>query len=161
MNPEINAVMYPHSKNRNSFADGMEFQDFVVEQFNAWGLYIQLYSSKRYQFERGESVQRVEIKLDNRCVETGRLSIEVGERTSINKTWVQSGIYRSDNTCMYIQGNREILYLFDRKVLVRYHQQRENGLYQESPRDNPTVRKFYLPFALADLACIAKIVPGP
>ena len=90
MNPAVNAVMYPNSKNANSFADGMEFQDFVVEQFNAWGLYIQLHSSKRYQFERGESVQRVEIKLDNRCTETGRLSIEVGERTSINGPWVSS-----------------------------------------------------------------------
>jgi len=159
MNPAVNAVMYPNSKNANSFADGMEFQDFVVEQFNAWGLYIQLHSSKRYQFERGESVQRVEIKLDNRCTETGRLSIEVGERTSINGPWVSSGIYRNDNTCMYIQGNREVIYLFDRKVLVRYHQQREQGRWLESPRENPTVRKFYMPFDIADQACITKIVP--
>lgn len=159
MNPQINAIMYPHSKNGNSFADGMEFQDFVVEQFNKWGLYIQIHSSKKYQYERGESVQRVEIKLDRRCTETGRLSIEVGERTSLNNPWVRSGIYRNDNTCMYIQGNKERLYLFDRKVLARYHKIKLGQKYEESPRENPTVRKFYLPFDVADQIAITRILP--
>ena len=157
MNPEINLMMYPHSKNGNSFADGMEFQDFVVEQFNKWGLHIQLHASKRFQFERGESVQRIEIKLDNRCTETGRLSIEVGERTKVTSSWVASGIYRPDQTCMYIQGNYSLLYLFDRKVLQRYHQQKCEGRFEESPKETPTVRKFYLPFAVADQVAIAKI----
>jgi len=159
MNPAVNTVMYPNSKNRNSFANGLEYQDFVVEKFNLWGLYIQLYTSKRYQLDRGESVQRIEIKLDNRCTETGRLSIEVAERTALDRPWVWSGIYRSDNTCMYIQGNWEVIYLFDRRVLVQYHKQHELGQCQESPRENPTVRKFYLPLHIADQICIAVIVP--
>lgn len=158
MNEAVNAIMYPDSKNGNSFADGMQFQDFVVEQFNAWGLYIQLYTSKLYQYQRGESVQRVEIKLDRRCTETGRLSIEVGERTAIDRPWVASGIYRDDNTCMYIQGNHEVLYLFDKKFLIRLHQHRD-GKFEESPREKPTVRKFYLTLAHADKYCIARIQP--
>lgn len=158
MNPAVNAVLYPHSKNGNSFGDGLEFQDFVVEQFNKWGFYIQLHSSKLYQLTRGESVQRVEIKLDNRCTETGRLSIEVGERTALDRPWVSSGIYRNDNTSFYVQGNRERLYLFDRKVLIRVHQKMHAGRYEESPRERPTVRKFYLPFSVADVICIARIV---
>lgn len=159
MNPAVNEVMYPDSKNGNSFGDGLEFQDYVVEQFNKWGFYIQLHSSKLYQFTRGESVQRVEIKLDNRCTETRRLSIEVGERTALNRSWVSSGIYRDDNTAFYIQGNRRCIYLFDRKVLIRVHKKMHHGRYEESPRERPTVRKFYLPFGVADEICIAKIEP--
>lgn len=160
MNPTINAVMYPDSKNDNSFADGLEFQDFVVEQFNKWGFYIQLHASKRYQFERGESVQRAEIKLDRRCIETGRLSIEVGERTGTARPWVTSGIYREDSTAFYIQGCYEVLYMFDKRVLQRYHRIAMKSRYYESPRENPTVRKFYLPFGVADQNCIIKLVPG-
>lgn len=159
MTTEVNAALYPDSKNGNSFADGLEFQDFVVEQFNKWGFYIQLHSSKLYQLTRGESVQRVEIKLDRRCTETGRLSIEVGERTALDRPWVSSGIYRDDNTAFYIQGNRERLYLFDRKVLIRIHQQMYGGRYEEAPRERPTIRKFYLPFDIADRIYAGKIEP--
>ena len=151
-----NSAMYPDSQHANSFYVGMEFQDYVVEEFNRFGFYIQLHASKKYQFERGESVQRVEIKLDNRCTDTGRLSIEVGERTSLNGTWVSSGIYRNDGTWMYIQGNRDIMYLFNLKYLRRYHGKKLAGKYEEGP---PTIRKFYIPFPHADVICIAKIEP--
>src|SRR5688500_6780664 len=87
---------YPNSKNGQSFEDGMEFQDLVVEQFKRRGFYMQLHASRQYQYQRGESVQMVEIKLGNRLLETGRLSIEDGERTAIDKPWVHCGIYRKD-----------------------------------------------------------------
>ncbi len=146
----LTATAYPNSKNGRSFEQGIEFQDWCVEKLNRRGFYVQLHASQRYQFERGESVQMVEIKLDNRCTETGRLSIEVGERTSISKPWVQSGIYRGDNTVFYVQGNWNRLYLFDIKVLRRYHADQLNRQFEESPRDVPTVRKFYLPLSVAD-----------
>lgn len=153
----ITPVLYPDSKNKRSWEQGMEFQDFVVRQLNRFGLYIQLHASKMYQFEHGESVQMAEIKLDNRCLETGRLSIEVGERTSIRGQWVQSGIYRSDKTIFYIQGNQSRLYLFDRRVLQRWHIEKHNGKFSESPNDNPTVRKFYLPLEDADFISIFRV----
>lgn len=148
---------YPHSKNGRSFEQGMEFQDWVVEQFNRSGFYIQLHASKRYQLDRGESVQMVEIKLDNRFLDTGRLSIEVGERTAVGKSWVPSGIYRNDNTVFYVQGNWQRIYLFDRRVLQRYHVGQLDSRYEESPRESPTVRKFYLPLSVADEMCILRV----
>jgi len=151
---------YPHSKNGRSFEQGMEFQDWVVEQFNKRGFYVQLYASKQYQFDRGESVQMVEIKLDNRFLETGRLSIEVGERTAVGKPWVQSGIYRRDNTIFYAQGNWSRIYLFDRKVLQRYHEHECGGRYEESPREAPTVRKFYMPLSAANELSIFYVERG-
>ena len=156
----ITKEAYPHSKNGRSFEQGMEFQDWAVEQFNKRGIYIQLYASKRYQFDRGESVQAIEIKLDNRCLETGRLSIEVGERTAVGRPWVLSGIYRRDNTIFYAQGNWSRIYLFDRKVLQRYHERECGGRYEESPREAPTVRKFYIPLSTADELSIFYIECG-
>lgn len=151
-NGTITSTLYKDSKNIRSFEQGMEFQDFVVEQMNRWGFYIQLHSSRFYQFKRGESVQRCEIKLDNRCTETGRLSIEVQERTSIQSKWVPSGIYRDDNTVFYIQGNWARLFLFAKKTLIDYHQNTFGGEYEEGPA---TIRKFYLPISEAkDLAII-------
>lgn len=157
MNPAVNALMYPDSHNGNSFADGIEFQDFVVEQFNAWGFYIQLYTSKRYQFNKGESVQRAEIKLDNRCTDFQRLSIEVQERTSKSGAWVQSGIYRNDNSVFYIQGNRSVLYLLDKRFLQRWFEHKLKRQYDEK---HGTIRTFYMPFETADKYCIAKLTPG-
>ena len=156
----ITLTAYPHSKNGQSFEQGMEFQDWVVEQLNKRGFYIQLHSSKRYQFDRGESVQMAEIKLDNRFLETGRLSIEIGERTAVGKLWVASGIYRSDNTVFYIQGNWSRIYLFDKRVLQRYHANELGGHYEESPRENPTVRKFYMQLQMADELCIFRVDCG-
>lgn len=143
----ITHALYKDSKNKRSFEQGMEFQDFVVEQMNKWGFYIQIHCSKKYQFDKGESVQRCEIKLDNRCTETGRLSIEVQERTSLNGAWVSSGIYREDNTVFYIQGNWCRFFVFAKKSLVDYHQRVRNGAYEQGP---DTIRKFYLPLADAE-----------
>lgn len=154
---EITKTHYPQSKNGNAFQDGMEFQDWIVQEFGKIGFYIQLHASKRYQFERGEAVQRVEIKLDRGCTKSGRLSIEVGERTAVDRQWVESGIYRADNSIFYVQGNYELAYLFDKRVLQRYHATQCQGKYEESPRDTPTVRKFYMPFAEADKFCIVRI----
>lgn len=147
---------YVDSKNPKSFADGMEFQDFVVEQFNKWGFYIQLHASRLYQFSRGESVQRVEIKLDKGCTKYGHLSIEVEERKNVSSSWVKSGIYRDGETIFYIQGNESVLYLFLKRDLVLWHTEREHGRYTEPI---PTIRRFFLEFPDADELCIHKITP--
>lgn len=155
---KLNQVLYPDSKNTISFSDGLEYQDFVVEHLSKQGIYIQLHTSKKYQFERGESVQRAEIKLDRRCTETGRLSIEIAEKTkSDNSTWVSSGIYRNDNSIFYIQGNFQRIYLFNKKDLKRYHERYCEYSYEESPQAKPTVRKFYLPLEKADYYCILRV----
>jgi hypothetical protein len=93
------ATRYPDSKDQQSDENGREFQDFCCVELARVGIVVQLFSSRRYQFEQGESVQGVEIKLDRRCTETGRLSIEIAEKTRADqRNWIASGIYRQDNT---------------------------------------------------------------
>ena len=149
-------IGYYDSKNKRSFADGMEFQDFVGSEFNKWGFYIQLHASRFYQFSKGESVQRVEIKLDDGCVKYNHLSIEVQERKNNMGSWVNSGIYRNDDTVFYVQGNTEVLYMFLRRDLVKWHKEKEGGAYTEPLS---TIRRFFLEFPDADELCIVKLCP--
>lgn len=138
---------YPSAKSKTSFQDGMEFQDFVCSVLAQSGIILQNLASKRWQYEVGENLQGFEIKLDNRCTETGRLSIEVAEKTRAeNIAWVPSGIMRNDNSWLYIQGNENVLFIFQKSLLVKWFQQRS----PEVAESRGTVRKFYLSIPKAE-----------
>jgi len=105
------------------------------------GMYLQMFTSKKLQYMCGESFQGWEVKLDNRFTETGRLSIEIAEKTrAANASWVPSGIYRDDNTWLYIHGNYEYFFVFMKDFLVKLHR---SGRYKTD--EIPTLRKFYMP----------------
>ena len=140
------ATSYPDSQHSDPLQVGAEFLDFVTVTLHARGLYLQPFTSKKYQYNKGESLQGWEVKLDQRLSDTHRLSIEIAEKTrSANAIWVPSGIYRNDNTWLYIQGNYDAFYIFLKRFLIQLHQCKR---YTE--HEIPTVRKFYLPVADAD-----------
>lgn len=139
-------TLYPDAKSRTSFQDGLEFQDFVCQQLARQNIILQNTVSKRWQIEVGENLQGFEIKMDSRCTDTGRLSIEIAEKSRADMpAYTPSGIYRNDNTWLYIQGNYEVLYIFPKTFLVRLF---ETGKYPVV--EMPTIRKFYLPFKEAE-----------
>jgi hypothetical protein len=147
------ATKYPDCKDPDSFQSGLEFQDFVCTELAKHGIILQNLASKKAQFEIGENLQGFEIKLDRRCTETHRLSIEIAEKTRADRTdWTPSGIYRSDNTWLYIQGNYEALFIFSLKVLRQLH---ATGRFpaSEYPVGHPTIRRFFLPFDIAERNC--------
>lgn len=134
-------IRYKDSKNTNSVDEGNMFQDFVTDILvERCGLVISNYASKKYQFEKGENKQGFEIKLDNRCTETKRLSIEIAEKTAIENSFVPSGIYRNDNSIFYVHGNFNIIFVFQKNLLKLLHQ---SGRYKED--ETATIKKFYLP----------------
>lgn len=144
---------YPDCKDKKSFESGLEFQDFACTILMREGIVLQNLGSKLYQLQVGESLQGFEIKLDRRFLETGRLSIELAEKSSISiPIWTPSGINRSDNTWLYIQGNYDRLYIFPKKILLILH---KTGRYKED--GTPTVQKFYLPLSDADKFCAHRI----
>lgn len=134
---------------------GKEYQDFVIDVLaKEVGLSISNYSSKKYQFNIGENKQGIEIKFDSRFLETERLSIEIAEKSHPNnKNWIPSGIYRDDNSWLYIQGNYDVVYIFGKNVLKLLHQ---SGRNEEHPM--PTIKKFYLPLEDADKYCAKKVI---
>lgn len=140
---------YPDATRANSFECGLEFQDFVCLALQRDGIVLQNFGSKLYQCRVGENLQGFEIKLDERCTDTGRLSIEVAEKSRRDvDQWTPSGIMRGDNTWLYIQGNRSVLYIFARNWLVRYYREKNPQVLEF----NGTIKRFFLPFKVADAA---------
>lgn len=146
-------VVYPDSPNTSSFEQGAEFLDLVTVTLQKYGLYLQAFTSKKFQYERGESLQGWEVKLDNRFTDTGRLSIEVAEKTRADQAeWIPSGIYRGDSW-LYIQGNKKCFYIFTTKVLQWLHSTKK---YTE--KEELTIKTFYLPIKIADYVG-KKVIP--
>ena len=141
---------YKDSKNKNSVEEGNVFQDYVCDLLlDRCGIIIQNYASKEYQFNKGENKQGFEIKLDNWCYKSKRLSIEIAEKTAIENYFVESGIYRKDNSIFYVQGNKDIVFLFSKKLLQMLH---KSNRYED--KEEPTIKTFYLPFSDAIRYCI-------
>ena len=104
---QVGRSRYPDSVNKQSITEGTEFQDFVMDALQSrLGLSISVYGSKAFQLMKGESVQGIEIKLDNWWTRTDRLSIEIAEKSRReNPYYVWSGIFAPNKTWLYIQGN--------------------------------------------------------
>lgn len=142
---------YPDSKNPNSIEEGLEFQDLVTDVLARAGILIQNYCSKEYQLRKGENRQGSEIKLDNWCTTSHRLSIEISERTAEDKPWVPSGIYACKGP-FYIHGNTTTFWLFLTKFLKKLHclKKKDSEEPKYEGKEEPTVRTFYLPESDAD-----------
>lgn len=106
--------------------DADEFQDFVVDTILAHlKIPICVYSSKKYQYNKGESANGVEIKFDRKLAETGNLYIETAEKAQPRSgDYAPSGIFRSDNTWLWIQGNREVLFIVPKKILLLLYEKK-------------------------------------
>ncbi|HON98597.1 MAG TPA: hypothetical protein PK222_10165 [Bacteroidales bacterium] len=144
----------------DSFEVGNEFQDFVCIELAKQGIILQNINSKKFQFNVGENLQGFEIKYDARCTgdrgttATNQLSIEIAEKTKADNTkFIPSGIYRNDNSWLYIQGNFKMFWIFSKKLLILLHRSRR---YNE--HELPTIKKFYLPIEDADRYCAKKVI---
>lgn len=133
---------------------GLEYQDYITDLLlHEIGLPISTYSSRKYQ-HRGENAQGVEIKLDDKMAETGNIYIEVAEKANAdNPYYVPSGIYRDDNTWLYVIGNYEEIYIWAKKFLVNLH---KTGRYREV--EIPTSRGFLIDRDSTEKYCIKKII---
>lgn len=149
---------YPDAKHANEFQRGMEFQDFVCAAFAREHIILQNLVSKKWQYDVGENLQGFEIKLDDPCSNSKRLSIEVAEKSRADPElyWTPSGIMRNDNSWLYIQGNRNILFVFDKKWLRRWYHTKRPAVEEK----HGTICTFYLPFDVA-LTCAAKVFEFP
>lgn len=103
---------------RQQLERGQEFQDFILTQLLKNGIPVCFYSSRKYQFEKGESSNGIEVKFDDRYNDTKNLYIEYAEKSNPNnKNYVPSGIERTDNTWLYLIGNYSIIFIFAKSFL--------------------------------------------
>ena len=126
---------------KEKLEQGLQFQDFVTDiVFKELFLPISTYQSQKYQL-KGENKQGIEIKFDNRFKDTSNLYIEVSEKSNANNVkFIKSGIYRHDNTWLYIIGNYSILYIFGKNILKLMY---ESKKYKEV--SIPTSNGFLIP----------------
>lgn len=97
---------------------GLEYQDFVLDTlYDKLGLIISYYSSRKYQYEKGESKTGIEIKYDMLYKDTGNLYIEYAEKKPNANYYVISGIARQDNAWLYVIGNHDIIFIFAKSFL--------------------------------------------
>lgn len=147
---------YRDSKNPRSVEDGTEFEDFACEKLVSKGIIVRIARSRKYQTTVGDSAQGLEFKRDNRCLETGQLSIEFGERVNKERPWVKSGILKNDHCWAYIQGNHSAFWAFNKSQLVMLYEWALNGSTPLEFHEKETVRTFYISLALADEMCFLK-----
>lgn len=133
---------------------GLKYQDFITEiLLIELGICLSSYASKKYQQCKGENIQGFEIKFDDKFKETGNIYIEVKEKSnSNNENYVKSGIYRNDNTWLYLIGNYNTLYIFSKSHLKLMHEKKK---YEE--KIIPTSKGFIIPEIDCDKYCIKKI----
>jgi len=130
---------------------GLQYQDFVAERLYDIGLSTISYASKKYQVEVGENKAGLEIKFDDKMKHTGNLYIETAEKSN---AWIQnytdSGIFRNDNTWLYVIGDYSTIFIMGKKQLrIIFHnidQYREKGLVK---KETPTSQGFLLPVVFA------------
>lgn len=115
-----NKILSYENYYQECYRKASEYQDFVTNQLLKHGIIITNYTSKKYQYEKGENGQGIEIKYDQKLEETGNLYIEIAEKSNPNKpNYSPSGLYRSDNTWLFLIGNYEKLFFFGKKTLKR------------------------------------------
>lgn len=148
---------YPDAPRATTFHDGLEFQDFVCSTLARHHVILQNLASKKFQHEVGENLQGFEIKFDGPCTQTKRLSIEIAEKSRADMPrWTPSGIFRNDNSWLYLQGNYSVLFVFAKNWLIRYYRVKQPDVFESYG----TVRKFYLPFKLAR-ECAVRVIEIP
>lgn len=98
---------------------GLEYQDFITDVLiKELGIALSSYGSAKYQYTKGENKQGFEIKFDDKYKTTNNLYIEVAEKSNkLNENFVSSGIFRNDNTWLWITGNYTEVFIFSKKHL--------------------------------------------
>jgi len=95
---------------------GEEYQDFLTQFLPRYGIIPQFFSSKKYQYAKGEGHGSLEVKFDMMFSDTGNVWIETHEKSHpTNQEYVESGILRNDEAMLYGIGNYHyFFYIFEK-----------------------------------------------
>jgi len=134
---------------------GLEYQDFVTDVLiKELGIALSSYGSAKYQYTKGENKQGFEIKFDDKYKTTNNLYIEVAEKSNkLNENFISSGIFRNDNTWLWITGNYTEVFIFSKKHLkLMFNSKKFRHVVTE------TSKGFLIDKEHAEKYCIKKII---
>lgn len=99
------------------------FEVYIESLFASRGIELGLYYGKDDQYNQGETKLGIEIKRDIKSKETGNLYIEYAERLNSYGEWVDSGIFKEDNTRYFLIGDIDKFWILDKLDLIDlYHE---------------------------------------
>ncbi len=103
----------------DKYSSAVEFERFVYDVLKEMGLVvIKHHKTKELQL-KGENSIGWEIKHDELMIKTGNVYIEIAEKSDPrNAVYVKSGIYRDDNTWMWIIGDYEEFFIIQKNLLI-------------------------------------------
>lgn len=139
---------------KDKLVEGQRYENFVMSRWPE--VYpnrkLTIRDSKYAQLE-GETEEGVEIKYDGRMEDTGRVYIEMQEKTHIdNENYILSGIYRNDNSKLFLIGNMTQWFLFSKEKLVWLDRLDPPFLYR--PKPTGTSIGFCIPIENAKHLCL-------
>jgi hypothetical protein len=135
----------------NKLEEGLQFQDKVTKELYQRGIVVIGYASQKYQNKCGENMLGAEIKRDGLFRDTGNLYIETAEKSNPNNAeYVPSGIYRKDNSWLFVIGDEKTIYIFSTKYLQMLE-------YKFEKKIKETSKGFLMPIKEANKYCIRKI----
>ena len=105
--------------------DAREYQDYVTDELFKIGISLNCYGSLKYQYNKGESLSGIEIKLDKKYKRTGNLYIEYAEKRINGAEFMASGIERNDNAWLYCIGDYTTIYLMAKNWLQHFKKLKE------------------------------------
>ena len=128
---------YKDQQYRKLLEEAWEFQDFICAECAKIGIFIHCFQSKQYQ-NQGEGITGIEIKLDKK-MESGNLYIEFCEKkTATNKDYANSGVFRDDNTWLWIIGDYKKVFFFSHAQLKQVVKETQTGKYPFRQVENRT-----------------------
>ena len=139
---------------KNCLERGNAYQEFVADVLEKeLSIMLDIYTTKHEQYNIGENKQGIEIKFDDLYKKTGNLYIEIEEKSNPqNQNFVPSGIFRNDNSWLYLIGDYDEIFIFAKTDLKRLQKE---GAYRNT--GNTTSRAFLLRKADAEKYCAKKI----
>lgn len=146
-----------YSDNGIGYRKGSEYEKFVVDNWSSVypGRTLSLRQGQAGQLS-GETKEGIEIKFDDMIFfycKSGRLYIETHEKAKAeNKEYVRSGIYREDNTTIYLIGDYDIWFLFSKQKLRWLEKLDPPFLFL--PKSTPTSKGFCIPLKNAKILCL-------
>jgi hypothetical protein len=142
---------YANGYYQDKLQEGLEFQDVVTKALYERGIIVIGYASRRFQVEQGENMLGAEIKRDGNFRKTGNLYIETAEKADPNnEVYVASGIYRKDNSWLFVIGDEKTIYIFSTKYLRMLEK-------QFLKKEIPTSKGYLMPLDKAEKYCIRRI----
>lgn len=98
---------------------GEEYQDFIQHELAKRGMTFLCNTSRKYQWQEGESFGGLEIKYDRLMYKTGNVFIETEAESKDKTHFIEGGIYKKDNAWLFLIGDYKEAFLFSKYQLQK------------------------------------------